>query len=164
MHPPIPSPYAGADQPKVVYISTRTPFISAVKRVQKLLALIEKREMGNASLVGGEGTDKEKLASLDVGAAAAAISGRSRKKEEVLLKATGKAIKNATDLARFFQAKDDLDVQLRTGTVPVVDDLVKVEKLDGGSTDEARQVDEDFPETRVRQLSMLEVAITKKRG
>ena len=158
MHPPIPSPYAGADQPKIVYISTKTPFISAVKRVQKLLALIEEREMGKVSLIGGEGSDKEKLEALD---ASTICGGRQ---EEVLLKATGKAIKNATDLARYFQAKEDLQVQLRTGTVPVVDDLIKVEKLGDGNPAEAQQMDEDIPETRVRQLSMLEVAITKVRG
>lgn len=158
MHPPIPSPYAGADQPKIVYISTKTPFISAVKRVQKLLALIEQREMGKVSLIGGEGSDKEKLEALDAGAI------RGGKQEEVLLKATGKAIKNATDLARYFQAKEDLQVQLRTGTVPVVDDLIKVEKLGDGNPAEAQQMDEDIPDTRVRQLRMLEVAITKVRG
>lgn len=158
MHPPIPSPYAGVDQPKIVYVSARTPFISAVKRVQKLLALIEKRDMGKVSLVAGESSDKGKLEALGVGTTC------SGKQEEVLIKATGKAIKNATQLAKFFQAKEDINVQLRTGSVAVVDDLVKLESLDDGATNEAQQDDEDIPETRVRNLSMLEVAITQKRG
>ena len=158
MHPPIPSPYAGVEQPKIVYVSARTPFISAVKRVQKLLALIEKRDMGKVSLVAGESSDKEKLEALGVGTTC------SGKQEEVLIKATGKAIKNATQLAKFFQAKEDINVQLRTGSVAVVDDLVKLESLDDGATDEAQQDDEDIPATRVRNLSMLEIAITQKRG
>lgn len=157
MHPPIPSPYAGASQPKVIYISARTPFISAVKRVQKLLVLIEKREMGKVDIISGEGTDKEKLEALGVG-----TSGNS-KQEEILLKATGKAIKIATDLAHFFQAKEDFNVQLRNGRVSVVDDLVRVEKPGDESIDDTQPGGEKIPETRVRQLKMLEVAITKKR-
>ncbi|KAH9841292.1 Rpp20 subunit of nuclear RNase MRP and P [Teratosphaeria destructans] len=43
LRPAIPSPYANSSEQKVVYVSARTPFLSAVKRVEKLLALNDKR-------------------------------------------------------------------------------------------------------------------------
>lgn len=70
LHPPILSLYAGADQPKIVYISAKTPFISAVKQVQKLISLAEKRLLGKFDLVTGTGTNWQKLKAIDVAAAA----------------------------------------------------------------------------------------------
>jgi hypothetical protein len=71
MHPPIPSPYTGADQQKVVYVSTGSPFIAVVKRVRKLLSLIQKRTMVKTDLIEGKGSDKQKLKSLATATAAA---------------------------------------------------------------------------------------------
>ncbi|KAK3069904.1 hypothetical protein LTR53_011391, partial [Teratosphaeriaceae sp. CCFEE 6253] len=74
LHPAIASPYASASQPKVVYISARTPFLSAVKRVEKLLRLSDKRLVQSATTLakqkgtqgrkrkrGAEGTEDEVL-------------------------------------------------------------------------------------------------------
>lgn len=68
--PAIPSPYAGASQQKIVYISSKTPFLSAVKRVEKLLSLADKRLVQSATTLakqrqqsgrkrGGGGGDAE---------------------------------------------------------------------------------------------------------
>lgn len=157
LHPPIPSPYAGADKPKIVYISTKTPFISAVKRVQKLISLAEKRLMGKVELVNGTGTDRQKLKALD--AATAAPSNRQKESEAVILKATNKAIEKALNLAKFFQCQEGLNVQLRTGTVGVVDDILHDDK--GGGIDIEEQVVEQ-PDTQIRKISMLEVSIMLK--
>ncbi len=51
LQPPLASPYAGRNQPKVVYISTKTPFLSAVKRVEKLLRLSEGRFLQSATTI-----------------------------------------------------------------------------------------------------------------
>ncbi|MCJ1349143.1 hypothetical protein MMC31_007379 [Peltigera leucophlebia] len=153
LHPPIPSPYAGADQPKIVYISKKTPFISAVKRVQKLISLAEKRLTGKIDLVSGAGSDKQKLKALD----AAAPSRKQKDSEVVLLKATNLAIEKALNLAQFFQRQEGLTVQLRTGTVGVVDDIVHNEE--NGVEEEQ---DLDLPDTQIRKISMLEVAIILK--
>lgn len=155
MHPPIPSPYAGADQPKVIYVSSKTPFISTVKRVRKLLSLIEKRSMGKVDLISGKGGDKEKLRALDTDGAS-----KTKGREEVVLKATNRAIETALNLALFFQKQEDLTVRFRTGTVSVVDDIVKV----ASTAEEAEGDDqeEDVQETQVRKICMLEVAITLK--
>lgn len=150
LHPPIPSPYSGADQPKIVYISRRTPFISAVKRVQKLISLAEKRLMGKIDLVNGAGSDKQKLKALD----ATAPSRKQKDSETVLLKATNLAIEKALNLAQFFQRQEGLTVQLRTGTVGVVDDIVHNEE---NGVEEEHGF--DLPDTQIRKISMLEVAI-----
>lgn len=55
-HAPIASPYAGPSAPKMVYVSRKSPFMSVVKRVQKLLAMTEKRRENaarNSARAGG---------------------------------------------------------------------------------------------------------------
>lgn len=157
LHPPVPSPYAGADKPKIVYISTKTPFISAVKRVQRLVSLAEKRLIGKVDLVNGTGTDRQRLKALH--AATAAPSKKQKESEAVILKATNMAIEKALNLAQFFQCQEGLSVQLRTGTVGVVDDIVYDDKR--GGIDKEEQVVE-LPDTQIRKISMLEVSIMLK--
>ncbi|MCJ1287340.1 hypothetical protein MMC26_006689 [Xylographa opegraphella] len=177
LHPAIPSPYTNASQPKVIYVSSSTPFISVVKRVRKLLAQVDKRAMGKVDLVGGKGSDRQRLSTL----------GKQHKEpEEVTLKATNKAIERALGLALFFQGQQDCRVRLRTGSVGVIDDIVVDEKpaetraegksfdgaemygnkdaMDDGqspTSDESRkQDDEELPETQIRYVSVLEVGIS----
>lgn len=125
LHPPIPSPYSGAAQQKVVYISPRTPFISACKRVRKLLCHIDKRSTGKFDLVNGKGSDKQQLRALGEQSSI----GKGKEPEEVVLKATGKAIEKALSLAIFFQGQKDCRVRIRTGSMGVVDDIVEAEEL-----------------------------------
>lgn len=148
LHPAIPSPYTGAQQPKVVYISTKTPFMSAVKRIRKLLALIEKRTFGKVDLIKGVGTDKQKLN---------ALSKKDKEPEEVILKATNRAIPKAICLAQFFQGQDDCKVQLRTGSVGTVDDIVEMttattERLKAGTLESTKTADENAPEFAAVEL------------
>lgn len=128
-----------------------------MKRVQKLISLAEKRLMGKFDLVNGTGTDRQKLKALD--AAAAAPSRKQKESEVVILKATTKAIGKALNLAQFFQRQEGLSVQLRTGTVGVVDDIVHSNERSG--IDEEDQA-ADLPDTQIRKISMLEVAIILK--
>lgn len=158
MHPPISSPYAGGDHPKVIYISAKTPFISAVKRVRKLLSLIEKRSVGKVDLSNGKDRNKQKLKALDMEG-----SQKENEPEEVVLKGTNRVIEKVLGLALFFQGQEDLIVRLRTGTVGVVDDIVMVpcspNETEVGDQKEDEKV---LPETQVRKISMLQVAITLK--
>ena len=127
-----------------------------MKRVQKLISLAEKRLVGKFDLVTGTGTDWQKLKALDV--AAAAPSRKQKESEAVILKATNMAIEKALNLAQFFQRQEGLSVQLRTGTVGVVDDIVH-DNIRGGVNEE--QVVE-LPDTQIRKISMLEVSIMLK--
>ncbi len=134
------------------------PFISAVKRVRKLLAEIDKRSMGKIDLVDGKGSDKQKLRKL--GERANVASGKEP--EEVVLKATNRAIQNVLGLALFFQGQDDCRVRLRTGTVSVVDDIVESATSEGAETVGGEDEREELPESRVRKASFVEVAINLK--
>ena len=158
MHPPIPSPYAGADQRKVIYVSTGSPFIAVVKRVRKLLSLIQKRTVAKTDLVEGKGSDKQKLKSL----ADATAAAKEKKPAAVFLKATNRAIDKALNIALFLKEQGDLLVRLKTGTVAVVDDIVPEEALEDAAEGGNKSKDEEGQETRVRHLSVLEVSITMK--
>ncbi|KAJ5247828.1 hypothetical protein N7468_002811 [Penicillium chermesinum] len=118
-HPPIASPYAGDSVPKVVYVSSGTPFMSAVKRVQKLLHQAEKRATANINLEDTRKTEQQKLAEL---------AKAADKREEILIKATGRAIEKALNVGKWFEEKDtEYSVRVTTGSVLVVDDVVEDE-------------------------------------
>ena len=158
-------------------MSTKTPFVSVVKRVRKLLSLIDKRAMGKINLVNSKGTDKQKLR---------ALAKQEEVPEEVLLKATGKAVEKVLGLGLYFQGQDDIRVRLRTGSAGAVDDIVEkeipvvAEKKSKRKGDEAgaeescdrgekevRMVDGgqvqeevDLPETQIRKISVVEVGLS----
>ena len=132
------------------------PFISAVKRVRKLLDEIDKRSMGKIDLVDGKGTDNQKLRRLGERTNAS----KGKEPEEVVLKATSKAIQNVLGLALFFQGQDDCKVRLSTGTVGLVDDIVESAAAEAAVTIDAGHEEEELPESRVRKASFVEVAIS----
>ncbi|RMD39195.1 hypothetical protein DV735_g5934, partial [Chaetothyriales sp. CBS 134920] len=87
-HAPIASPLAGADVPKVVYVSAKTPLMAAVKRVRKFLVQIEKRATQDVRLVDrGEREGMRRLAE--------ARDRMMANKHEVLVKARGITAKAA---------------------------------------------------------------------
>ncbi|KAJ5156062.1 hypothetical protein N7492_008865 [Penicillium capsulatum] len=119
-HAPIASPYAGASVPKIVYVSTGTPFMSAVKRVQKLLRQAEKRATASISLEDTRTTEKQKISQL---------AKVSELREEVFVKATGRAIEKALNVGKWFEGKEtEYAVRVTTGSVLVVDDVVENEQ------------------------------------
>ncbi|KAK4888057.1 hypothetical protein LTR27_012995 [Elasticomyces elasticus] len=143
--PAIASPYAGASQPKVVYVSARTPFMSAVKRVEKLLQLSEKRAVQSATTVVKQQGRKRKRGQEDevLGIAKQVEKAKAKKRrggdggdededaagEAVLIKGTGRAIEKALEMASWFQQKPEYLVVLKTGSVGAIDD-VEVEQDD----------------------------------
>lgn len=151
MHPPVPSPYKSSDTPKIVYVSSKTPFISAVKRVRSLLKEADKRATQSAL-----SQKKHHQRGDPILAAAQASASKDTTPEAVTIKATGKAIEKATNLALFFQQQEDCRVTLRTGTVDAIDDIVEKPNVKRKRPDD----DEELPETRVRKTSMLEVIVT----
>ncbi len=155
LRPSIPSPYASADQQKVVYVSAKTPFVSAVKRVRKLLTEIDKRSMGKVDLLNHKGSDKQRLRM--VGENPAAL--KSREPEGVVLKATNRAIENVLQLGLYFQGQDDCSVRLKTGTVGVVDDIVVSDHPVAAQGDEGGD-EEELPESRVRKVTVVEITIS----
>lgn len=130
-HASIASPFAGPRVQKVVYVSRKTPVMSAVKRVKKFLREIEKRAMqsqGVDNVLGGggrasRGEDRELHRRLED------VSEKLRwDAEEVLVKASGRAMEQALRIAEWFRNREEgisTKVDVRTGSVSVVDDIVE---------------------------------------
>ncbi|GAB1744293.1 hypothetical protein NU219Hw_g1441t1 [Hortaea werneckii] len=159
-HAAIPSPYAGASQQKVVYVGTRTPFLSAVKRVEKLLRLSDKRLVQSATTLArqkGQNGRKRKRqdddAADEIGDIARQVeSAKAKRKggglttgddevegagEEVLLKGTGKAIPKVMEMGCWFQQRQEYMVTVRTGSVAAVDDIDVPEGATADDNDKA---------------------------
>jgi ribonuclease P/MRP protein subunit POP7 len=151
-HAPIASPYAGNKVAKLVYVSSKTPFMSAVKRVQKLLRMAERRAM--MPVIDGrqqrrnhhhhhhnKGYRKEEAHVLEK-------CQQRLREDKVLVKATGRAIEKALEVGRWFEmgkgkAEDEYEVEVRTGSVCVVDDIVEGDDKVGDDEDDDEKKDED---------------------
>ncbi|KAF2867254.1 Rpp20 subunit of nuclear RNase MRP and P-domain-containing protein [Massariosphaeria phaeospora] len=120
------------------------------------------------------------------GSAAAVGKGQGKgaeEEEEVYVKATGRAIPRALEIGVFFQKESDCKVRVEIGSVSAIDDIaVKRERAEeaGAADGDAMDVDgddeakprkrngkkkwkeEDIPETRVRTLSSVTVAVRLK--
>jgi ribonuclease P/MRP protein subunit POP7 len=135
---------------KIIYVSTSSHFISTIKRVRSYLSHIETRAAGPISLSSRSQNHNQKTlkAALESGIEKARSGdGKGQKGEEVLLKATGKAIERLLGVALFFQKEEGVKVEIRTGSVGAIDDVVERE---GG---------EETGESRVRRASCLEVGV-----
>lgn len=90
--------------------------------------------------------------------------------EEVYVKATGRAIERALKIGVYFQGESDCSVRVEMGSVMAVDDIeVRPDKGDQGEDDRGNELvaqeqseDEDLPETRIRMVSSVTVAIRLK--
>ncbi|KAL2828801.1 Rpp20 subunit of nuclear RNase MRP and P-domain-containing protein [Aspergillus pseudoustus] len=132
-HPATASPYAGSSTPKTVYVSSSTPYMAAVKRVQKLLRHAEKRATAavEASFNGNKhrGRSGGRSSGATEKLVAALAKGEGQKdisNEEVFIKATGKAIETAMRAAKWFESSGreaEYSVKVETGSVLVVDDV-----------------------------------------
>lgn len=135
IHAPIASPYAGAAVQKVVYVSSKTPFMSAVKRVKKLLLHVEKRATQSVDMI--KRGDKEGLKRL-----ADASDKLGKDREEVLVKASGKAMAKAISVGEWFSNKEKdvpCNVEVRSSNVSVVDDIVEVDREESDGEIEAEE-------------------------
>ncbi len=136
-HAPVASPYAGASVQKVVYVSSKTPLMSAVKRVKNLLAHIEKRAMQDVDISKGKDAMKR---------LAEASGALGKNGEEVVVKASGRAIGQAMKVGEWFMSKVDeisCRVEVRTGSVQAVDDLIEVEAEDGVDDEEVAEAEKN---------------------
>ncbi|KAH4274597.1 hypothetical protein HBI04_003500 [Parastagonospora nodorum] len=150
LRPSLPTPFSSSASPKVLYITSSTPFVPALKRIRKLLAEIQQR---------GKQSQRKKHSGLKSGEVEKGIvDGLARKKggaegEKVYVKATGRAIPKALGLGVEFQGEEGCVVRVEMGSVRAVDDVEVVGK-EGDDGDE-----EDIPETRIRNVSSVTVSI-----
>ncbi|KIW32004.1 uncharacterized protein PV07_03586 [Cladophialophora immunda] len=152
---------SGAKAPKVVYVSSRTPVVAAIKRVKKYLAHIERRALqdagGRRGGGGGGGSVTKTHGPGPVKAIEQANEALAKDKEEVLVKASGRAMARALRVGEWFRTKEkDLlcQVEIRAGNVSTVDDIVEVE-LEGDEEEDgsegAREESENVAEGPLEQ-------------
>ncbi|KAF8421329.1 Rpp20 subunit of nuclear RNase MRP and P-domain-containing protein [Terfezia claveryi] len=115
--PPSPNPPVHSKRaPQTVYISARTPFISAVKRARQRNYRNNQRRRGG----GGQRGDFRNVAPSQP------IERGELVGEGVVLKATGKAINKCLSLGVYFMKDDRVSVRVGTGgSVDAVDDVVR---------------------------------------
>lgn len=75
---------------------------------------------------------------------------RGKRDEEVVIKGTGKAIEKVVRLAAWWGEQSDVVVEVRTGSVGAVDDVVLRDGEEGNGEEEG---------SRVRRVSCLEVGV-----
>lgn len=144
--------------------------MSAVKRLQKLLLHAEKRSAQSASAQVSSSRPKYSAAASgndeisDIEKVAAVMAANKHERDEVILKATGKAIAKALSLGVWFQQRDEYAVRIETGTVGAIDDIIApednatVEEGDQSMKDEAE--DEEIPESRIRYASTIQIFVS----
>ncbi|PLB40902.1 ribonuclease P subunit p20 family protein [Aspergillus candidus] len=150
-HPPIASPYAGSSIPKTVYVSTSSPFMAAVKRVQKLLRQAEKRATASVDLANARKRNQQRLAMVgprageEQGPEGEGQKGKGKGKEEVFVKATGRAMEKALAVGKWFEEKggEEFAVRVSTGSVLVVDDVEEEEGEKRGVVSEGERGEDD---------------------
>ncbi|OAQ67285.1 ribonuclease P/MRP, subunit POP7 [Pochonia chlamydosporia 170] len=125
-----------------IYISSHTPFISAVKRVRKHLT----RSLRTTAAAPKHASLHSRVEALQ--RSTNTVQGNTTPMV-VTIMGTGKAIDKTARLAGWFEQEGDCDVRLRTKTVGTVDDVV----VEDGKGDDT---------SRVRKVSCLEVVITLK--
>ncbi|EEA20687.1 conserved hypothetical protein [Talaromyces marneffei ATCC 18224] len=142
---PVASPYVGSTVPKIVYVSSKTPFMSAVKRVQKLLRLAERRAM--MPLIGKRrhSHHHQQYGAKGGGGDVLEKCQKKLREDKVLVKATGRAIEKALSVGRWFEegkggSGEEFEVVIRTGSVCVVDDIVE-EDVEDHEEDEEDEED-----------------------
>ncbi|KAM5348829.1 hypothetical protein ACJ41O_008652 [Fusarium nematophilum] len=129
---------------RIIYVSSKTPFMAVVKRVRKQL---------DASLRTTDAAPKnasvhERVRALERTAAAGGGAGGDG--AIVTVMGTGRAIEKTLAVAGWFEQEGDCEVEVRTSTVATVDDVV----VDGDGDVE--------DESRLRKLNCLEVSIKFK--
>lgn len=136
--PQIPS----SSKSPVIYISSHTPFLSAVTRIRKLLT----KSLRNTAAAPKNASTHARVEALQRSTNTA--HGNASPLLVTVL-GTGKAIEKTLSLASWFEQQGDCDVRLRTKTVGTVDDVI-VEEGEGDGL------------SRIRRVSCLEVVITLK--
>lgn len=119
--------------------------MSAVKRVEKLLNLADKRDVQAATTQAQKNKRKRRRTNDDEEDEVMAIArgveeGREKKRrvagasgEQVIVKGTGKAVGKVMELGAWFGQRGEFEVRVRTGSVGAVDD---VEVVEGGGEEE----------------------------
>jgi ribonuclease P/MRP protein subunit POP7 len=84
-------------------------------------------------------------------------------RDEIILKATGKAIAKALSLGEWFEEKEEYSVRIETGTVGAIDDIVAPEDGVGAEDEDEAMKDGaegEIPESRIRYASTIQIFVS----
>ncbi|KAF4963359.1 hypothetical protein FSARC_8609 [Fusarium sarcochroum] len=123
---------------RIIYVSSKSPFMAVVKRVRKQLdaSLKTTNAAPKHASVHSRIEGLKRTSGGDVDSGVVTVAG------------TGRAIEKTLAVAGWFEQEGDCEVEVTTGTVGTVDDVV----ADG----------EEEDDSRLRKLSCLEVRIKLK--
>ena len=90
------------------------------------------------------------------------MAANKHERDEVVLKATGKAIAKALSLGVWFQQREEYAVRIETGTVGAIDDIVASEDNAGEEEDQNMKDDgeDEIPESRIRYASTIQIFVS----
>ncbi|KAI2611876.1 Rpp20 subunit of nuclear RNase MRP and P-domain-containing protein [Hypoxylon sp. NC1633] len=158
---PTPTRIPSTHTARRIYITAKTPFRSVTARVRKQLDK-NLREASAANTAFTNRLASNKTASLDDRIRAIARQTSASQSSgtgiglenagEVVVLGTGRAIPKVVEVALFFQKQRDCVVQMRTGSVSAVDDVVLEGEEEGGGQGGER----------ARMMSSLEASIRLK--
>ncbi|KAJ3498838.1 hypothetical protein NLG97_g817 [Lecanicillium saksenae] len=154
--PLIRRPLPASSKDRIIYVSSSTPFMSAVKRVRKQLDRSLKSG-GSSQAARKNASLHSRIESLRRDVERNTNSASSTNAEYgaiVTLMGTGKAVEKTLSLASWFEEQPDCNVAVRTRSVATVDDITVAEDSDA--------VDQEEDESRLRRLSCLEVVVSLK--
>ncbi|TRX93956.1 hypothetical protein FHL15_005034 [Xylaria flabelliformis] len=149
---PIPSgPVASTTSARRIHVSAKTPFRSVTTRVRKQLDKYLRQSASSRATFTNKLSQKknaslgERVRRIQEQSQNATTGGLGLGLEnsgEVLVLGTGRAIQKVAEVALFFQKQPDCIVQLRTGSVAAVDDVISKEEdgLEGDVTERARMM------------------------
>jgi ribonuclease P/MRP protein subunit POP7 len=137
---------------RIIYVSSSTPFMSAVKRVRKKLnASLRASTSTRAAPRGASLHSRIEGLKRDADNSNKDKDKSKSETEAVTIMGTGKAVEKVVSLAGWFEQQGDCEVEIRTRTVGTVDDVVM-----------ASDEEEAGGDSRVRKMSCLEVSVRMK--
>lgn len=138
-HAPL-RPYVHTELDTTVYVKSTTPFMSAVKRIEKMLYKFEEIPNKRGELVRrGNASGKCKF---------------------ITVRGMGKSIDKVVNLGLHFKYEEKCTVDIFTKSVGVLDEFVKnEEEMEPTKEEKEKEVEEDESVLRKRNVGAIEVRI-----
>lgn len=137
-HAPL-RPYVHTEMDTTVYIKSSTPYMSAVKRIEKMLSKFDEIPNKRGNLVRRGNVAK--------------------KCNCVTIKGMGKAIGRVLSIGMHFKYDEKFEVDFFTKTIGVLDEFTKEQNEDEKADDDEDEDDEEDDLLRKRNVGAIEVRI-----
>lgn len=146
-HAPL-RPYVHTELDTTLYIKTNTPFISAIKRIEKMILKFDDIPNKKGTLVRR--------------------GNISKKTNYITVKGMGKSINKVINIGLHFKFEENFQVDIFTKSVGVLDEFVQIEKTEdqeqiskkeNGNDGEKEEEEEEEELVRKRNVGAVEVRV-----